>query len=213
MADMNGDGISDLIAGFGANRLNDSIQGGIWIFPGNGDGTFGPGTHTVLKNNANLSTALSLTVGDANGDGTPDVLMTAYDDADGLEIDLIVVLNTPLYCPIIPGQGVIEAAIEVPFPFRGRHRENLFAISARFPFGRLRKTTVVPLRRGDHRVSIARTGRRRPAHARSDSYRIRPYEATDNARLVDWKTTAHTGSLQVREFSQKLHRFLVGTDR
>src|SRR5580693_7086017 len=41
------------------------------------------------------------------------------------------ILNTPLYFPIIPGQGVIEAAIEVTFAFRGRHRENLFAISTR----------------------------------------------------------------------------------
>jgi uncharacterized protein (DUF58 family) len=36
-----------------------------------------------------------------------------------------------------------------------------------------------------------------------DFYRIRPYETTDSARLVDWKSTAHTGNLQVREFSRE----------
>jgi uncharacterized protein (DUF58 family) len=130
------------------------------------------------------------------------------------------ILNSPLYFPIIPGQGVIEAAIEVTFPFRGRHRENLFAISTRFPFGFLRKTTVVPLRREtivypslephegdrpmlDQIMGEMETSLRGSGH---DFYRIRPYETTDNARLVDWKTTAHTGTLQVREFSQEQQR-------
>jgi uncharacterized protein (DUF58 family) len=35
-----------------------------------------------------------------------------------------------------------------------------------------------------------------------DFYRIRPYEAFENAHHVDWKATAHTGALQVREFAQ-----------
>jgi len=39
-----------------------------------------------------------------------------------------------------------------------------------------------------------------------DFYRIRPYEATDGARMVDWKSTAHTSNLQVREFSRERQR-------
>jgi hypothetical protein len=35
-----------------------------------------------------------------------------------------------------------------------------------------------------------------------DFYRIRPYEAFESARHVDWKATAHTGDLQVREFAR-----------
>lgn len=130
------------------------------------------------------------------------------------------ILNEPLYFPLIPGHAVVEAAIEVTFPFRGRHRENLFAISTRFPFGFLRKTTVVPLRRetivypslepneGDRPMLEQLTGEMETnlRGAGLDFYRIRPYETTDNARLVDWKTTAHTGTLQVREFSQVQQR-------
>jgi uncharacterized protein (DUF58 family) len=36
----------------------------------------------------------------------------------------------------------------------------------------------------------------------NDFYRIRPYEAFESARHVDWKATAHTGELQVREFAR-----------
>jgi uncharacterized protein (DUF58 family) len=35
----------------------------------------------------------------------------------------------------------------------------------------------------------------------SDFYRIRPYEALESARHVDWRASAHTGNLQVREFA------------
>jgi uncharacterized protein (DUF58 family) len=35
-----------------------------------------------------------------------------------------------------------------------------------------------------------------------DFYRIRPYDAFESARHVDWKATAHTGGLQVREFAR-----------
>ena len=31
---------------------------------------------------------------------------------------------------------------------------------------------------------------------------IRPWDASDSARHVDWKSTAHTGSLQVREYNR-----------
>ena len=130
------------------------------------------------------------------------------------------ILGAPLYFPLIPGRTVVEASIEVTFPRRGRHRENLFAISTRFPFGFLRKTTIVPLRREtivypslephpgddlllDQIAGEAETNRRGMG---LDFYRIRPYETTDSARLVDWKTTAHTGALQVREFSQEEQR-------
>ena len=36
-----------------------------------------------------------------------------------------------------------------------------------------------------------------------DFYRIRPYEHLESARHVDWKASAHTGELQVREFARE----------
>ncbi|MFN7924349.1 MAG: DUF58 domain-containing protein, partial [Bryobacteraceae bacterium] len=35
-----------------------------------------------------------------------------------------------------------------------------------------------------------------------DFYRIRPYQHGESARTVDWKATAHTSQLQVREFAR-----------
>jgi uncharacterized protein (DUF58 family) len=42
-----------------------------------------------------------------------------------------------------------------------------------------------------------------------DFYRIRPYEALESARHVDWKATAHTGDLQVREFAREQDNHVV----
>src|SRR5271168_4436052 len=57
------------------------------------------------------------------------------------------ILKEPVYFPLVPGHTTIEAAVLVVFPYRGRHRENLFEISTKFPFGFLRKSTTVALRR------------------------------------------------------------------
>jgi uncharacterized protein (DUF58 family) len=130
------------------------------------------------------------------------------------------ILKDPVYFPLVPGRAVIEAAVQVVFPYRGRHRENLFVISTKFPFGFLRKSTTVALRRetvvypalepregmeilldsvsGEIESRVRGDGR--------DFYRIRPYEAQDSARHVDWKSSAHTGGLQVREFTRDQQR-------
>lgn len=127
------------------------------------------------------------------------------------------ILGTPVYFPLLPGRSFVEAAVNVTFPYRGRHHDSLFVLSTKFPFGFLRKSTRVTLRRETivypslepteqaeallERVSGEMEGQVRGAG--SDFYRIRPYEMTDSARLVDWKSTAHTGELQVREFSRE----------
>jgi len=130
------------------------------------------------------------------------------------------ILRKPVYFPLVPGRGKIESRIQVTFPRRGRHHDNLFVLSTKFPFGFLRKSARVAL----HRETIVYPsleplpetellledvtgeveGLRRGAGL--DFYRIRPYETTDSARLVDWKSTAHTGDLQVREFSRDEQR-------
>ena len=40
-------------------------------------------------------------------------------------------------------------------------------------------------------------------------YRIRAYEPLESARYVDWKATAHTRSLQVREFARDEDQMIV----
>jgi uncharacterized protein (DUF58 family) len=130
--------------------------------------------------------------------------------------ELPSILTAPVYFPLVTGRETIETAISVVFPLRGRHRENLFILSTRFPFGFLRKTTTVTLRRetivypalepqaGMELLldAIAGEVEMQSRGAGHDFYRIRPYEPHDSARHVDWKSTAHTGALQVREFTR-----------
>jgi len=127
------------------------------------------------------------------------------------------ILKAPVYFPVIPGRTTVEAPIDVTFPHRGRHKENVFQIATRFPFGFLRKTTTLALQRetivypalepfpgaadllaqtktGEMEMAVRGLGR--------DFYRIRPYEPGDSARHIDWKSSAHTGVPHVREFSR-----------
>ena len=134
----------------------------------------------------------------------------------GVEQDAPSVLESAVYFPVIPGGGTLEEIVQVHFARRGQYRENRFAFHTRFPFGFLEKTARVVLRR---EVTVypcidARAGFEElladiagdiETHYRGlgrDFYRIRPYEAFENARHVDWKATAHTGDLQVREFAR-----------
>jgi len=129
-------------------------------------------------------------------------------------------LQDPVYFPVIPGRETIEAAGLIVFPQRGRHRENVFVIATRFPFGFLRKSTTVALRR--ETIVYPAIERRQSAEMLLDSiggeietqvrgegrdfYRIRRHEPQDSARHVDWKSSAHTGALQVREFTRERER-------
>ena len=128
----------------------------------------------------------------------------------------------PLYFPVIPGGAVLEEAVEVCFLRRGVHSESSFRFATSFPFGFLERHAEVALQRqalvypsiapqpgfeellasirGD--IDVDQRGR---GH---DFYRIRPYEPFESARHVDWKATAHTGQLQVREFAREKERLL-----
>jgi len=135
----------------------------------------------------------------------------------GVEQDTPPVLQSPVYFPVIPGGATLEETVEVRFARRGEYRENRFAFHTRFPFGFLEKTARVVLRREvtvypciDARVGfeelLADLASEIETHYRGlgrDFYRIRPYEAFESARHVDWKATAHTGGLQVREFARE----------
>ena len=126
-------------------------------------------------------------------------------------------LSTTLYFPAIPGHSRLEETVEAEFGRRGRHRENSFQLSTRFPFGFTERRARVTLRRevlvypclepqpGFEELLASVIGELE-AHQRGrgdDFYRIRPYEPLESARHVDWRATAHTGALQVREFARE----------
>jgi uncharacterized protein (DUF58 family) len=129
---------------------------------------------------------------------------------------------TTLYFPVIPGGATLDETVEVLFHRRGVYRENGFQFTTGFPFGFLERRALVTLRRDvlvypsidpqpgfEDLLAAVRGEMEALIRGRgSDFYRIRPYEALESARHVDWKATAHTGDLQVREFAREQDRVL-----
>jgi uncharacterized protein (DUF58 family) len=132
------------------------------------------------------------------------------------------ILREPIYYPILPGRSAIEEETEVLFPRRGEHGDNLFIFTTRFPFGFIEKNISVALKR-DTLVYPAIEARpeweplaaaiRGELEAQApggehDFYRIRPYVSSESARHLDWKSTARTGELQIREFAREQRQTL-----
>lgn len=126
------------------------------------------------------------------------------------------------YFPYVPAGAELSADLELKFERRGRYRDEGFGLATRFPFAFLTKTRHVPLQRevlvypkieptdemfeilplvrGEWESFVRGRG--------SDLYRIREYMPHDSARHVDWKATAKSGSLKVREFTREDERKL-----
>src|SRR5262245_32331424 len=132
-----------------------------------------------------------------------------------------------LYFPVVPGGALLEESVELNFPRRGAQRERAFQFSTRFPFGFSERREMVTARNDvvvypcldpqpGFEALLASVSGEIEASQRGrghDFYRIRPYEALESARHVDWKATAHTGDLQVREFAREQdHRVLIYFD-
>ena len=131
-------------------------------------------------------------------------------------------LTRPVYFPYVGARDTAEAQVELIFPKRGLYSQDSFSVATRFPFSFLIKSRkielerellvypallesddvldVLPMITGEF-VSYAR-GRG------SELYLIREYTPQDSARNLDWKATAKTGSLKVREYSREDERRL-----
>jgi uncharacterized protein (DUF58 family) len=126
-------------------------------------------------------------------------------------------LKSGVYFPLIAAGATVEETVDVRFPRRGAYRRNSFAFSTSFPFGFLEKSARVTLLREtvvypsidpqqgfeDLLAGIAGEIETHYRGLGNDFYRIRAYEAFESARHVDWKASAHAGSLQVREFARE----------
>jgi uncharacterized protein (DUF58 family) len=122
-----------------------------------------------------------------------------------------------VFFPVIPRGATIEEPVELYFPGRGRWRERSFEFTTRFPFGFAERREEVTTRHDilvypcldgrpefeDLLRSISGDLEARRRGQGHDFYRIRPYDALESSRHVDWKATAHTGALQVREFARE----------
>lgn len=132
------------------------------------------------------------------------------------------ILKGPIYFPYIPTARAVKSELEIRFDRRGRYQQDGFALATRFPFAFLRKSRrialareivvyprvepadeffeVLPMITGEFEAFVRGRG--------YDLYRIREYMPEDSARHVDWKATAKSGSLKVREFSREDERKL-----
>ena len=132
-------------------------------------------------------------------------------------------MGSVLYFPTIPARTKLEDTVECFFPKRGRYTENTFCFSTRYPFGFTERRIHVRVQQdilvypsvdpksGFEQMLFSLTGDI-AAYFRGrggDFYRIRPYENLESARHVDWKATAHTGELQVREFAREQEQTIL----
>jgi uncharacterized protein (DUF58 family) len=130
------------------------------------------------------------------------------------------ILDRPVYFPYIPHQQTARQNVELTFPRRGVYRQDVLGLRTKFPFGFLQKTRrinssneavvypqiqpteefyeVLPLVSGE--LESYQRGRG------NDLYAIRDYQFNDSARHVDWKASARTGALQVKEYAREDER-------
>ena len=132
------------------------------------------------------------------------------------------IFSGSVYFPFIAARKSASADVELDFVRRGRYTQDEFGASTRFPFSFLTKTRrlpskqelivypsveptdeffeVLPMITGEFETFVRGRG--------YDLYRIREHMPGDSARHVDWKATAKSGSLKVREFTREDERKL-----
>jgi len=131
------------------------------------------------------------------------------------------VFHQSAYFPLLPPGSQLQAEVKLKFGRRGRYQER-FSLSTRFPFAFLTKTrrvalsgevliypALVPSEEVVELLPVV-SGKRESYQKGlgSDLYRIREYLPEDAARHVDWKATAKSGALKVREFAREDERRL-----
>jgi uncharacterized protein (DUF58 family) len=132
------------------------------------------------------------------------------------------ILTLPVYFTFVAPSSTAGTELELTFSKRGFFTQDGFRVATRFPFSfliKIRKVTlardllvypellepddfldILPMITGEF-VSFVR-GRG------TELYRIREATPQDPGRFVDWKATAKTGTLKVREFTREDERRL-----
>ncbi len=130
------------------------------------------------------------------------------------------ILSRPVFFPYLGPLGSAQQKVELCFAHRGLYRQSSFGVRTRFPFGFFEKTRLVgaaaeivvyprvepaaqfyevlPLLSGE--IASQFRGRGHELHS------LRDYLPSDSARFVDWKVTAKSDRLMVREFAREDER-------
>jgi hypothetical protein len=127
-----------------------------------------------------------------------------------------------VYFPMIRRKSTASADVELNFLHRGLYAQKGLGIATRFPFAFFKKTRpvafsqevvvypsveptedffqVLPMITGEFEMFVRGRG--------NNLYLIREHTPDDSARHLDWKATAKTGALKVREFTREDERKL-----
>jgi uncharacterized protein (DUF58 family) len=125
-----------------------------------------------------------------------------------------------VYVPFLGGNSQRRQIVSLSLPYRGLYKLDNIGISSRFPFGFVSKTKraraaceiialpedgplnelfeILPQLSGAFESFYKGRG--------SDLHSLRDYATHDSARLLDWKASAKTGQLMVREFLKEEDR-------
>ena len=132
------------------------------------------------------------------------------------------VFQGSVYFPMVRRKSTASADIELKFERRGLYAQKGLGIATRFPFAFFKKTRpvaftqevvvypsveptenlfqVLPMITGEFEMFVRGRG--------NNLYLIREHTPQDSARHLDWKATAKTGTLKVREFTREDERKL-----
>jgi uncharacterized protein (DUF58 family) len=119
------------------------------------------------------------------------------------------------YFVYVPKRATVENKVEQVFPRRGRFLVKDFELSTKFPFGFLRHRRRLPAQEAEILIfpkiepldselsyrsfeSGSMTAIRRGSG--QDLLALRPYQPQDDLRHIDWKATARSQGMMVREF-------------
>jgi len=172
-----------------------------------------------LRNEKVLSPSFSVTVG-----GTPEAERNKQEKKRKKQaapaLPGFPLAETGVYFPYVRAGQEGSQTMELTFPKRGAYRDERIALSSRFPFGFLEKVRRIPAAREMvvypsvqpteefYEVLPLISGELESYYRGrgNDLYSIRDYQTTDSARYVDWKASAHTSQLKVREFTREDER-------
>jgi len=137
--------------------------------------------------------------------------------ADPFSRKSVFTKNRQFYFPFVPTGAHPRMRVQMQLDRRGRYRQQQVEITTEFPFGFMKKKKrlaalqeiivlpeidppreffeALPLLNGAFESHYRGRG--------SDLYSIRAYAHGDNARYLDWKASAKTGELKVREFTRE----------
>jgi len=127
------------------------------------------------------------------------------------------VLSQSAYFPFLAGHGRSRHSLWLQLPQRGLYRLNRLEMSTQFPFGFVKKKRGLP-----RNVELTALPEAEPPNeffemlpllngafesyykgSGSDLHSIRDYRTEDSGRFLDWKASAKTGQLKVREFTKE----------